>query len=579
MQPDCYNIDDNYSQLFGRLFLSETHLTSRIGKEDRFVTSRFPGIGAPDCLLSLKTHEFTPATRSRCVFFASSSLLIVHKGTGMLRCDNGDDYVLEPGVCLSMRGHVRFRIRTGECPGLKIALLQYGRIGGKGGGGRESVHAPPAVEYPSIERLEPSYAGRAEDLTARLASLGAEQGRSAALRRQMAFVELLLVLEERKERSAGDSGAFDDGAMQRTIDYMKRNYAEALSVGTLAGMAGLTPSSFSRAFRQITGQTPGSYLADLRISRAKELMMRSRAATFKEISGAVGFQDELYFSRVFKKREGVSPTLYMKRTEQRIAIISGLNLQDHLLALGIRPIAAPSFPRYYGSASGFPVYLERRLSRTVPIDAERTIASREITSLSPDCILKTDFIRNPNDEQWQGADGHLVFLQNHHDWESYQRDIAGQFDKDAEAERIIRGVKAAERHAERELRPFARHRRWTVVRLLPGDCRIYGRDGHAFTDLLFRDLKFQPDDGLEFRSYRSGGLESLIAHDPDNVLVIWSDPETTAGYMADPLWRELRAAREGRVHCPESTQWDPWGPIGREYTIRKMSKYFLSFRS
>jgi AraC-like DNA-binding protein len=386
--------------------------------------------------------------------------------------------------------------------------------------------------------------------------------------------ELQLLLFEHETATASPSSASDQDSLQITIDYMKQHYMKPLQIGALAQMAGLTPSSFCRAFKQLTDRTPGSYLTELRIDKAKQLMSDPNVK-FKQISSVIGFQDELYFSRVFKKREGVSPTIYMKRNEKRIAIVSGLNLQDQLLALGIHPIAAPSFPAFYGTPSGFPVYLIDKLKRTIPINAERTVSSHEVTSLSPDLILKADFIRNENDDSWQ-LEGNTVFLKDQDNWESYQRDIALQLNKERELEKIVRQVKKAERYGERELASFTRRGRWTIVRLLPGDCRIYGQTGHAFTDLFYRDLKFQPDGGLEYRSYKSHTLASLVELDPDNVLIIWSDPDTVASYKEDPLWQELRAAKENRVYYPNSKQWDPWGPIGRQYMIKELTGYFLS---
>jgi AraC-like DNA-binding protein len=76
-------------------------------------------------------------------------------------------------------------------------------------------------------------------------------------------------------------------------------------------MAGLTPNSYCRAFKKATGLTPSRYLTRLRMNRAKQLLMMPELS-LKEIATHVGFQDELYFSRVFKNVEGVSPTIFMK---------------------------------------------------------------------------------------------------------------------------------------------------------------------------------------------------------------------------------------------------------------------------
>ncbi len=517
--------------------------------------------------LSLKTHELALRARRRTVKLGHSSILYIHNGAGNLRTADGAEFRLEPGACLSFGGSVAFDWSNDDELPLRLTLLQYRtmRIAGDSSG----LHArwQEADDSPIADRLPPPLAAQVGKLL--------ENGKLAPgheSRLQVLMAELTMLLREAE--SLPSSPSEDQGMLRKTMAYMRTNYMKPLPIASLAGMSGLTPSSFSRGFKQLAGKTPGAFLTQLRIDRAKSLMLEPDM-NFKQIAGIVGFQDELYFSRVFKKQEGVSPTIYIKRNQQRVAIVSGLNLQDQMLALGIRPIAAPGFPNFYGTASGFPVYLDKQLSLTMPINAERTIAAEEVTGLSPDLILKADFIRNENDAQWQSA-ANLVRLKERDSWESYLRDIAQQLNKERELQRIERQVKKAERAGARALSTFSLQGTWTIVRLLPGDCRVYGRTGHAFTDLFYRDLHFQPDAGLDYRSYKSCSLEELAAMNPERLLIIWSDPETVAAFASQPLWKELQAAREQRVYYPNSKQWDPWGPIGRQYMIKEMTDYFLS---
>ena len=89
------------------------------------------------------------------------------------------------------------------------------------------------------------------------------------------------------------------------------------------------------------------FLNEERMKAAKELMLQNKGITTKDVALQIGLQDEFYFSRLFKKKEGVSPSIYMKRYKERVAIVSQLFLQDHLLSLGIQPIAAPCYPSVY----------------------------------------------------------------------------------------------------------------------------------------------------------------------------------------------------------------------------------------
>ena len=67
-----------------------------------------------------------------------------------------------------------------------------------------------------------------------------------------------------------------------------------------------------RCFESDTGKTPLQYLTDLRINRAKMLLLQNDRVLIREIGGKCGFSDTLYFSVVFKKITGMSPEEYRK---------------------------------------------------------------------------------------------------------------------------------------------------------------------------------------------------------------------------------------------------------------------------
>ena len=87
---------------------------------------------------------------------------------------------------------------------------------------------------------------------------------------------------------------------------------ENLSIEGLAALCGLSPSSFKRAFREIYNDSPGNYLNMKKIGKAKELLEVSNLA-ISEISYEVGFNDPHYFTRIFKKKAGVSPSSYREQ--------------------------------------------------------------------------------------------------------------------------------------------------------------------------------------------------------------------------------------------------------------------------
>lgn len=100
--------------------------------------------------------------------------------------------------------------------------------------------------------------------------------------------------------------------MHRSINYIERNHAKKLSLQQVAAYAGYSPSYYSRLFREELGCTFGSFLNQLRVDKSKALLL-STTLSGAEISGLVGFEDQSYFSRVFKRYTGVTPDQYRKR--------------------------------------------------------------------------------------------------------------------------------------------------------------------------------------------------------------------------------------------------------------------------
>ncbi|MFD1903899.1 helix-turn-helix domain-containing protein [Paenibacillus rhizoplanae] len=71
----------------------------------------------------------------------------------------------------------------------------------------------------------------------------------------------------------------------------------------------------SRKFKQITGENLSDYLTGLRVEKAKALLQNTNLR-LSQIAELVGYEDEKYFSRVFKKTAGLTPREYRKQEEE-----------------------------------------------------------------------------------------------------------------------------------------------------------------------------------------------------------------------------------------------------------------------
>ncbi|MBU5356015.1 response regulator [Paenibacillus barcinonensis] len=103
----------------------------------------------------------------------------------------------------------------------------------------------------------------------------------------------------------------DPDPMTEIARYMDAHYQEDLSLQQIAARFYLSREYISRKFKQQFGLNWSEYLGKLRINNAK-LLLHNPSLRVAAISEMVGFQDEKYFSKVFKKIEGITPAEYRK---------------------------------------------------------------------------------------------------------------------------------------------------------------------------------------------------------------------------------------------------------------------------
>lgn len=104
--------------------------------------------------------------------------------------------------------------------------------------------------------------------------------------------------------------------VKNAIKYIQYNYANNIDVSEIADHVGLSRSHLYRIFVKHLSQSPNEYLTNYRINQACTLL-RTSGLSVGEIAGSVGFDDQLYFSRVFKKVKGVPPSQYVKEISKK----------------------------------------------------------------------------------------------------------------------------------------------------------------------------------------------------------------------------------------------------------------------
>lgn len=104
--------------------------------------------------------------------------------------------------------------------------------------------------------------------------------------------------------------------IEKALSYIEKHFKQSLSLEEMSNGVGLSRYHLSRTFKQYLGKSFKEYLTERRITEAKHLMAHDDK-NVTEACFAVGFNDTSYFARVFRKREGISPSAYRKRLVTR----------------------------------------------------------------------------------------------------------------------------------------------------------------------------------------------------------------------------------------------------------------------
>jgi AraC family transcriptional activator of pobA len=241
-------------------------------------------------------------------------LIWTRSGAGRHLID-GEVSVVEPGtVTLIGRGQIHVFERAS---GLHGAVIRFGAelllsdpaarsdpgwlLGGRGS---RTVQVPPS----DVPRLEST-----------IASLAAETRRPAdacSLDLQRHLLSAVLLWVERwYDASRTQQRDSDDAEVQlyrRFVDVLERDFARHHDVGHYADSLRVPPAALSRALSHVTGRATKEHITD-RVMLEAARLLRFTDLSVGEVAFRVGLDDQMYFSRAFKRHYGVSPLAYRDR--------------------------------------------------------------------------------------------------------------------------------------------------------------------------------------------------------------------------------------------------------------------------
>lgn len=123
-----------------------------------------------------------------------------------------------------------------------------------------------------------------------------------------------LMLHDMRTHFISRNGSDQGDDISAIVQYLYDNMGKPISFDTICRLYGYSMSNFRKVFRKKTGLPPNEFLISIRIERAKELLYNS-AYTVAEVAAMVGYPDSHYFSRLFRKKTGVTPSALTKTNE------------------------------------------------------------------------------------------------------------------------------------------------------------------------------------------------------------------------------------------------------------------------
>jgi YesN/AraC family two-component response regulator len=93
-------------------------------------------------------------------------------------------------------------------------------------------------------------------------------------------------------------------------DYIMKNYCEDINLNLIANNMNYSSSYLTKIFYKQYNCSPNKYLISLRVQKAQQLLLRNTEMSIRQIGESVGYIDQGYFSRMFKKQVGISPLEY-----------------------------------------------------------------------------------------------------------------------------------------------------------------------------------------------------------------------------------------------------------------------------
>ncbi|GED61035.1 AraC family transcriptional regulator [Brevibacillus formosus] len=512
--------------------------------------------------------------RLRQQFTHSHILLVVTGGRGRLRLEN-EEYQLRQDAIYVCPPMLTFGIVPDSADHLEMYMLRFDVFMETRDRHRRFQALREKDLFPFRGEISVQSAGQLPVYCDLIQNLWKQETALERFRGQHTFQELWYHIVKHAHFSATDSGM----ALERARAHMEEHYSENVTIEQLARIAEVSPKYFVDLFKKTYGISAMDYLAELRISRAKQMMVQSHAK-LRDIAHQVGYNDEFYFSRKFKKAVGVSPTLYMKSRQRKIAAY-GSTIIGHLLALKMIPYAAPLHPKwtaYYHHSyrNDIPVHLSAfRINQNWKANIEL------LRDAKPDVIIGLDETSLQEQKQLNEIAPTLYVPFEERGWKEQLQLMADFLGESMEAHHWLCEYEKKVKRARAKLQHVLGDETVLIVRVLKN--QLYVHCNRSMNEVFYQDLQVKPAFVSEQKEYdQLVTVQELIALAPDRLLLlVCQEAETLACFQAlkeSGPWQEIEAVRNNRAHVIMSDPWREYSATAHERIVEESVRLFSGDR-
>lgn len=242
-------------------------------------------------------HSFGPAARNHYLFH------YILSGTGTLMADNSkgetQTYSVKSGQgFMIFPGQINTYIADETLP-WEYAWIEF-----------DGLRVKEALGITDMSMDMPIYHSHSKELRERMAeemlyiTNHAEESPFHLIGHLFLFLDYLI--QSAKSAQLTPSGRMSDYYIKEAINFIEQNFQNNITIEDIANVCGINRSYFGKIFHKTVGRSPQEFLMNYRMVKATELL-KLTSLSIADIGSAVGYENQLHFSRAFKNVYGVSP--------------------------------------------------------------------------------------------------------------------------------------------------------------------------------------------------------------------------------------------------------------------------------